>query len=74
MNGLELCRRARTELLDRHVHFIMLTIQTERSRLVEAYDAGVDDFIVKPFDPTELLVRCGSLPGSADAGSTAKRE
>jgi putative two-component system response regulator len=74
MNGLELCRQARSLLADRHVHFIMLTIQTERARLVEAYDAGVDDFIVKPFDATELLVRLRVGCRAVQTQETLRRE
>ena len=38
-------------------HFIMLTAHSDKSRLLDAYDAGVDDFVSKPFDHEELLAR-----------------
>ncbi len=54
MGGLETCRaiRARSEIA-----IIMLTVSdTERDK-VEALDAGADDYVTKPFNPTELLAR-----------------
>lgn len=56
-DGVELCRRIRARGGEHPVHFIMMTTQPEKSRLLEAYDAGVDDFVVKPFDHEELLAR-----------------
>ncbi|HEY1628445.1 MAG TPA: diguanylate cyclase, partial [Tepidisphaeraceae bacterium] len=57
MNGVELCRQIRAQSGGDTVHFIMLTAHSEKSRLLDAYQAGVDDFIAKPFDPEELLAR-----------------
>ena len=57
MNGLELCREIRSRQADRFVYFIMLTIQSDKDRLLEAFDAGVDDFLSKPFHKGELLAR-----------------
>jgi putative two-component system response regulator len=56
-DGVELCRRIRARGGESPVHFIMMTTHSEKSRLLEAYDAGVDDFVVKPFDHEELLAR-----------------
>ncbi|MGA2583032.1 MAG: response regulator [Tepidisphaeraceae bacterium] len=56
-DGVELCRRIREMDSENPVHFIMLTAHSERKRLLEAYRAGVDDFLAKPFDPEELLAR-----------------
>jgi putative two-component system response regulator len=56
-DGVELCRRIRGRDGSDPVHFIMLTAHSEKSRLLEAYDAGVDDFVSKPFDQEELLAR-----------------
>jgi diguanylate cyclase (GGDEF)-like protein len=38
----------------------MLTAHSEKGRLIEAYDAGVDNFVAKPFDHEELLARVRS--------------
>jgi diguanylate cyclase (GGDEF)-like protein len=57
MDGLELCRRIRASESGKYVHFIMLTIQSEKVSVAEAFEAGVDDYISKPFDRSELLGR-----------------
>jgi diguanylate cyclase (GGDEF)-like protein len=58
MDGVELCRRIRQQQgRDEPVHFIMLTASSDKERLLEAYDAGADDFVGKPCDTHELLAR-----------------
>ncbi|WP_295579519.1 diguanylate cyclase [uncultured Lamprocystis sp.] len=57
MSGLELIRAIRGRSLDRWVYVILLTARDEKSGIVEALDAGADDFIHKPFDNEELAVR-----------------
>jgi putative two-component system response regulator len=57
-DGVELCRRIRLEqLASEPVYFVMLTAHSNKNRLLDAYTAGVDDFVSKPFDPEELLAR-----------------
>lgn len=62
MDGLQLCKEIRSLQKDGLTYFIMLTIQSDKDRLLEAFDAGVDDFLSKPFHQGELLarVRAGS--------------
>lgn len=55
INGLELCRRFRHANGD--VPIIMLTALGELDDKVEAFNAGADDYLVKPFHLTELLAR-----------------
>jgi putative two-component system response regulator len=57
MDGVALCRTIRARTGREPVHFIMLTAHSDKSRLLDAYEAGVDDFVSKPFDPEELLAR-----------------
>jgi two-component system, cell cycle response regulator len=58
MTGAELCRYIRKSSLDnRYVYTLVLTGKTEKKDLVEALEAGADDFIHKPFHPDELRVR-----------------
>jgi diguanylate cyclase (GGDEF)-like protein len=56
MDGLELCRRVRA-MNDRFRYFVMLTVHNEKPRLIEAFQAGVDDFLSKPFDVDEVDAR-----------------
>jgi diguanylate cyclase (GGDEF)-like protein len=57
MSGIELCRWVRAKPLQRPLHFVMLTVHSDPARLVEAFEAGVDDFLSKPLDESELLAR-----------------
>jgi putative two-component system response regulator len=57
MDGLELCRRIRSRTGGNHVHFIMLTMHCNEEELAKAFDAGVDDFLGKPFNETAMLTR-----------------
>jgi two-component system KDP operon response regulator KdpE len=54
MSGLEVCRaiRATSEMA-----IIMLTVRDGESDAVEALDAGADDYVTKPFKPSELSAR-----------------
>jgi DNA-binding response OmpR family regulator len=59
VNGFELCKRIR--LADISVGIIMLTSLHEFSNKTLGYDAGADDYIVKPFDFRELLLKISAL-------------
>ena len=56
-SGLELARRWRREQLTREVPIIMLTARGEENDRVGGLEAGVDDYVVKPFSARELLAR-----------------
>lgn len=55
--GLDLCRWARGRRFARPLHFVMLTANTDRQSMAEAFLAGVDDFLTKPLHAVELLAR-----------------
>jgi putative two-component system response regulator len=57
LDGLELCGRIRKRDLSGYVYLILLTSHDSRQKVVEGMSAGADDFISKPFNPAELLVR-----------------
>ncbi len=57
MDGLEFCRRVRARTSGKHVHFIMLTMHDDEEELSRAFDAGVDDFLAKPFNSAAMLAR-----------------
>ncbi|MEN1943428.1 phosphate regulon transcriptional regulator PhoB [Luteimonas sp. MJ293] len=56
-SGLELARRWRRDDLTREVPIIMLTARGEEDDRVGGLEAGVDDYVVKPFSARELLAR-----------------
>jgi two-component system KDP operon response regulator KdpE len=54
MSGLEVCRAIRTSS---EIAIIMLTVRDGEADTVEALDSGADDFVTKPFKPSELSAR-----------------
>jgi DNA-binding response OmpR family regulator len=59
INGLDLCKEIR--LIKPDVPIIMLTALGTTDDKVEGFDAGADDYLVKPFELRELLVRIRAL-------------
>lgn len=55
LEGTEICRRVRE--INKSIYVILLTARTSKERIVEALDAGADDFLAKPFDKEELRAR-----------------
>ncbi len=58
IEGIDLVKMFRDKGLDGVM--IMLTAKDEESNILEAFEAGVDDYITKPFSPRILLVRVQS--------------
>jgi two-component system phosphate regulon response regulator PhoB len=56
-SGVDLARRWRRDELTRDVPIIMLTARGEENDRVSGLEAGVDDYVVKPFSARELLAR-----------------
>jgi CheY-like chemotaxis protein len=57
MDGLEACRRIRSEERLKHLPVIVVTAKTDPPDLVDAYTAGATDYIRKPVIPMELVAR-----------------
>lgn len=57
VDGREVCRRLKKDILLRYLPIIMLTGKGEITDKVGGIEAGADDYIVKPFEPQELLAR-----------------
>ena len=55
MNGYELCKAIRNR--NPHVPVIMLTALSSLNDKIDGYDAGADDYIIKPFEFRELLMK-----------------
>jgi two-component system, OmpR family, copper resistance phosphate regulon response regulator CusR len=55
INGYELCRRMRAK--NAHVPVILLTALSSLDDKIEGYDSGADDYIIKPFEFKELLMK-----------------
>ncbi len=61
MNGIEVCRRLKQDPAYRLTPVVMVTGQAQRDARLEGLEAGADDFLAKPVDPQELMVRVRSL-------------
>ncbi|MBL7698812.1 MAG: response regulator transcription factor [Chitinophagaceae bacterium] len=59
MNGYALCKKIRNR--NPAIPIVMLTALSATDDKIEGFDAGADDYIVKPFDFKELLVRIRAL-------------
>jgi putative two-component system response regulator len=57
MDGIELCRRLRASTSIGYIYFIIVTSRSGKSDMLSGLSAGADDFISKPFEPAELVVR-----------------
>lgn len=59
INGIEVCKRVRTK--DTLIPIIMLTAYGAVADKIDAFEAGADNYLVKPFHLEELLARINSL-------------
>lgn len=64
LNGIELCKKIRE--IDTSTKILMLTALGTLNDKLEGFEAGADDYLVKPFDFPELLARIKSLIKRAD--------
>src|SRR4030065_377854 len=57
MEGTEVCKSLKGEEATRHIPIIMLTAKGEEIDRIVGFELGVDDYIIKPFSPRELVLR-----------------
>jgi putative two-component system response regulator len=57
MSGIELCRSIRGSGFMNYIYIILLTTRHDASDAIEGMTSGADDYIVKPFQPSELTLR-----------------
>lgn len=57
MNGIDLCRQVRRLPAYRHTPIIMLSASADDRRIEQAFRAGADDYITKPFDVKDIASR-----------------
>lgn len=60
MDGLSFLRTLRADPLLRGLPVILLTTKSRVEDIVSGFDLGADDYLVKPFDPAELVARANA--------------
>ncbi len=60
IDGYEVCERIRADGRTRHINVIMLTAKSLSADKIVGLTAGADDYVLKPFDPMELVARVRS--------------
>jgi DNA-binding response OmpR family regulator len=61
MDGIELCERMKNDARTSHIPVILLTALTAGDAKRKGLETGADEYLTKPFDPAELLLRVGNL-------------
>src|SRR5262245_15218888 len=61
ISGFEVCKRLKADPATRDIAVLMITALHQASDVERAVEAGTDDFITKPINKTELLLRVGSV-------------
>jgi signal transduction histidine kinase/DNA-binding response OmpR family regulator len=61
MNGMQLCDEIRHHELTSHIPIVMLTARGDQKDKLAGLKTGVDDYLIKPFDADELLIRLHNL-------------
>lgn len=63
MDGFEVCRRLRADEGTRDVPIILVTTRSEEVNLEKGFEAGCNDYILKPINAAELLAKVKNLLG-----------
>ena len=63
MDGLQVCRLLKEEMLTCHIPIILLTAKSSKEDKIEGLKSLADDYLTKPFDTDELLIRLENLIG-----------
>jgi pilus assembly protein CpaE len=74
LDGFEILKRLRRDPKFSYIPVIVITSQDELSEKLKAFELGADDYLVKPFQPEELVARMGILARRGRAMQMAQKE
>ena len=60
-NGLDICRAIRSDSRSSNIPIIIVTAKTEETDRIVGLELGADDYLPKPFEPRELLLRINNI-------------
>jgi len=65
VTGLDLLKKVRSDAKLKHIPFIMVTAESKTENVIAAKQAGVSNYIVKPFNAETLRAKIASVCGAA---------
>jgi len=74
LNGLQLCRIARSDPSMKDIPIIFLTAKGEAEDRIKGLETGADDYISKPFNAKELMLRIGNILNRSQKNSESATE
>ncbi len=74
LDGFEIVKRLRRDPKFSYIPVIVITSQDELSEKLKAFELGADDYLVKPFQPEELVARIGILARRGRAMQMAQKD
>ncbi len=66
MNGIDCLKSVKGSDTTKHIPVIMVTSESEKSRIIEAIQAGAANYVVKPFQPDTLKAKIQSTLDSLE--------
>ena len=73
IEGTEICKFIRSKKEIQRIPVIMLTAKGEEEDLLQGFDNGADDYLIKPFSPKELLARINALLRRSNESSVTSK-
>ena len=67
MTGIEVCQALRDDPVTARIPVILLTAKAQEAEVERGFSTGVDDYIVKPFSPREMLGRVQAVLARSEA-------
>ncbi|WP_194777307.1 hybrid sensor histidine kinase/response regulator transcription factor [Pararhodonellum marinum] len=61
MDGVSMCKRLKNDEKTAHIPLILLTAKASGDHKIQGLESGADDYVIKPFEANELLVRIKNL-------------
>jgi two-component system, OmpR family, phosphate regulon response regulator PhoB len=69
ISGIEVCRQLRRNAETQSIPIIMLTARSDEADKVRGLNSGADDYLAKPFSPSELVARIRAVLRRANPGT-----